>query len=90
MKSSYIECSPAAIAAGVAFLILTIPFLGNNYTGAYCNIPSIMSSLRDESIDKALIAHYSRVMIVGCPNNLNATTMPYWLPEKVTTLPSTP
>jgi hypothetical protein len=52
----------------------TIRFLGNNYTGAYHNIPSIINSLRSHGIAESLISHYSRVMTVGCPNHLNAST----------------
>ena len=51
-----------------------IRFLGNNYTGAYRNIASIVASLRTHGIAEALITHYSRVMTVGCPNHFNATT----------------
>ena len=51
-----------------------IRFLGNNYTGAYRNIASIVASLRTHGIAEALITNYSRVMTVGCPNHFNATT----------------
>jgi hypothetical protein len=52
----------------------TIWFLGNNYTGTYCNIPSIVNSLRSHGFAESLISHYSCVMTVGCPNHLNAST----------------
>jgi hypothetical protein len=52
----------------------TIRFLGNNYTGAYRDIPSIVASLRSHGIAETLISHYERVMTVGCPNHLNAST----------------
>ena len=52
----------------------TIRFLGNNYTGAYRDIPSIVKSLRSHGIAETLISHYSCVMTVGCPNHLNAST----------------
>jgi hypothetical protein len=53
---------------------LTIWFLGNNYTGTYHNIPSIINSLRAHCIAESLILHYSCVMTVGCPNHLNVST----------------
>jgi hypothetical protein len=52
----------------------TIRFLGNNYTGTYCDIPSIFNSLRVHGIAESLILHYSRIMTVGCPNHLNTLT----------------
>jgi hypothetical protein len=52
----------------------TIQFLGNNYTGAYRDIPSIINSLHSHGIAESLATHYSRVMTVGCPNHLNAST----------------
>jgi hypothetical protein len=52
----------------------TIRSFGNNYTGAYRNIPSILKSLHSHGIAESLILHYSRVMTVGCPNHLNAST----------------
>ncbi len=55
-------------------IALTIPFLGNNYTGTYRNIPSIVASLCTHGITKTLITHYSCVMTMGCPNHFNATT----------------
>jgi hypothetical protein len=51
-----------------------IRFLGNNYTGAYSDIPLIVTSLHAHGIAKSLISHYSQVMTVGCPNHLNAST----------------
>jgi hypothetical protein len=54
---------------------MAIRFLGNNCTGAYPNIPSIVSSLWAHSIAESLISHYSQVMTVGCPNHLNASTL---------------
>jgi len=53
---------------------LVIRFLGNNYTGAYRDIPAIVASLHAHGIADTLISHYSRVMTVGCPNHFNATT----------------
>ena len=50
----------------------TIQFLGNNYTGAYHDIASIVASLCAHSIAETLITHYSRIMMLGCPNHLNA------------------
>jgi hypothetical protein len=38
---------------------LTIRFLVNNYTGAYRNIPSIVTSLCAHGIAESLISHYS-------------------------------
>jgi hypothetical protein len=52
----------------------TIRFLGNNYTGKYNDIPSVIASLHAHGIAKTLIKHYSRVMTLGCPNHFNATT----------------
>ncbi len=52
----------------------TIRFLGNNYTSAYRDILSIVESLRSHGIAETLILHYARVMTVGCPNHLNAST----------------
>jgi hypothetical protein len=52
----------------------TIQFLGNNYTGEYHDILSIVALLHASSIANSLIAHYSRVMTLGCPNHFNATT----------------
>ena len=49
-------------------------FLGNNYTGAYRNIPGIAHGLRCHDIDKKLIANYVWVMTIGCPNHFNANT----------------
>ena len=49
-------------------------FLGNNYTGEYHDIPSIVASLCAHSIAKTLIKNYSHVMMVGCPNHFSATT----------------
>jgi hypothetical protein len=51
----------------------TIRFLGNNYTGAFRDVLSIGVSLHSHGIAETLISHYSRVMIVGCPNYLNAS-----------------
>jgi hypothetical protein len=44
-------------------------FLGNNYTGAYRDVPSIVTSLCNHD------NHYSCVMMVGCPNHFKACTM---------------
>jgi hypothetical protein len=52
----------------------TIRFLGNNYTGAYRDIPSIVKSLHSHGIAETLISHYARVMTMGRPNHLNAST----------------
>ena len=52
----------------------TIRFLINNYTSAYRDIKSIVALLRTHGIAEELIAHYSQVMTVGCPNHFNATT----------------
>jgi hypothetical protein len=52
----------------------TIRFLGNNYTGAYHDILSIVDSLHFHGIAETLISHYARVMTVGCPNHLKALT----------------
>ena len=38
---------------------LSIRFLGNNYTGIYRDIPSIVNSLRTHGIAESLISHYS-------------------------------
>jgi hypothetical protein len=77
------EYDPTAAYAFLACLLhynlsvaLTIHFLGNNYTGAYHDIPSIVNSLRAHGIAESLILHYSRVMTVGCPNHINASTNP--------------
>jgi hypothetical protein len=53
---------------------LTIRFLGNNYTGEYRDIPSIVAFLRLQSIAKDIISSYNRVMTVRCPNHFNAST----------------
>jgi hypothetical protein len=37
----------------------TIRFLGNNYTGAYRDVPLIIKSLRSHGIAEILISHYS-------------------------------
>jgi hypothetical protein len=50
-----------------------IRFLRNNYTGEYHDIQSIVASLRAHGT-ASLIAHYSRVMTLGCLNHFNATT----------------
>ena len=54
-------------------IVHTIHFLGNKYTSAYHDIPSIIESLHAHGIAKSLIAHYSYVMTVGCPNLFNVT-----------------
>ena len=56
-------------------IAMTVGFLGNNYTGAYRDTPSIVASLHAHGIDESHILHYSRVMTVGCPNRFNATTL---------------
>jgi hypothetical protein len=53
---------------------LTIWFLGNNYTGEYHDIPSIMAFLRLHGIADDIISSYNRVMTMGCPNHFNAST----------------
>jgi hypothetical protein len=55
-------------------IALAIRFLGNNYTGTYCDIPLIVAFLRAHGIAESLISHYSRVMTVGCPNHFNVST----------------
>jgi hypothetical protein len=50
-------------------------FLGNNYTGSYRDIPSIVASLQNHGISKTLLAHYSGILQVGCLNHFNACTM---------------
>jgi hypothetical protein len=62
---------------------LAIQFLGNNYTGAYRDIPLIANSLPTHGIAESLISHYSQAMIMGCPNHLNVSTsrgnaLSYW------------
>ena len=52
----------------------TIGFLGNNYTGAYRDILSIVNSLHSHGIVATLILHYSCIMTMGCPNHLNELT----------------
>ena len=41
-------------------------FLGNNYTGVYCNISQIKDQLFLLGIDEPLITQYARVMSLGC------------------------
>jgi hypothetical protein len=53
---------------------LLVRYLGNNYTGAYRNVPCILSVLRSHNIDPHLIDQYTRVMITGCPNRFVAET----------------
>ena len=48
--------------------------LGNNYTGAYPDIPGIAHALWHHSINEKLIAKHVWVMTVGGPNNLIANT----------------
>jgi hypothetical protein len=53
---------------------LTARFLGNNYTGEYHDIPSIVAFLRMHGIAEDIISSYNRIMTVGCPNHFNAST----------------
>jgi hypothetical protein len=53
---------------------LTVRFLGNNYTGEYRDIPSIVAFLRLHGIADDIISDYNRVMTVGCPNHFNPST----------------
>jgi hypothetical protein len=71
----------------------TIRFLGNNYTGTYGDVPSIVKSLHSHGIAETLISHYSRVMTVGCPITLTRQrhmTMHSCTGGKGITPPSTP
>ena len=49
-------------------------YLGNNYTGTYRDIPTIVDTLHGYSISNDLIDKYARVMLTGCPNHFVATT----------------
>jgi hypothetical protein len=51
---------------------LLMRYLGNNYTGAYCEVSAIVSVLRLHKIDPLLIDKYVRVMLTGCPNHFVA------------------
>ena len=42
-------------------------YLGNNYTGAYRDVHSMLSTLHKFNISKELIRKYARVMLTGCP-----------------------
>ena len=62
---------------------LHMRYLGNNYTGEYCNVDATIRILSSYKIDPELIQHYIRVMTVGCPNHFVAETsranaMEYW------------
>jgi len=49
-------------------------YLGNNYTGAYREVDSIVLKLRQLKITESLIEKYIRVMLIGCPNHFVAGT----------------
>ena len=51
-----------------------VRFLGNNYTGAYRNITSITTQLKHLGLHESLIAQYTRVMTMGCPNHFTGST----------------
>jgi hypothetical protein len=51
-----------------------VHFLGNNYTGAYHDIPATVALLRLHGIAESRIEHYLHVMMVGSPNHFNAST----------------
>ena len=62
---------------------LLMPYLGNNYTGAYRNVPEVIKTLQHYKINKNLINQYARVMTTGCPNRFVANTsrnnaLHYW------------
>jgi len=62
---------------------LLMSYLGNNYTGAYRNVPEVIKTLQHYKIDKNLINQYARVMTTGCPNRFVANTsrnnaLHYW------------
>ena len=47
-------------------------YLGNNYTGAYRDVHSTLSTLHKFNVNKELIRKYARVMFTGCPNHFVA------------------
>ncbi|KAL3779516.1 hypothetical protein HJC23_011152 [Cyclotella cryptica] len=47
-------------------------YLGNNYTGAYREVHSTLSTLHKFNISSELITKYARVMLTGCPNHFVA------------------
>jgi hypothetical protein len=49
-------------------------YLGNNYTGAYCEVSRIADILRIHKINHFLIDKYVRIMLTGCPNHFVANT----------------
>jgi len=49
-------------------------YLGNNYTGAYCEVSCIADILRIHKINHSLINKYVRIMLTGCPNHFIANT----------------
>jgi hypothetical protein len=53
---------------------LLMRYLGNNYTGAYREVSTIVSVLRLHKIDPSLNDKYVRVMLTGCPNHFVAET----------------
>lgn len=54
-------------------LSAAVRFLGSKYLGGHRNIPQICAKLAPH-VDAETIAHYKRIMTVGCPNRFTAST----------------
>ena len=62
---------------------LLMRFLGGNYVGAHRDVERTVLTLQQHNIPDELIAHYRRVMTVGCPRIFNTTitrenALKYW------------
>ena len=51
-----------------------IRFLGNNYTGQYRQSKKTIEILKNAKCNKQIIKDLDRLMNVGCPNIMNAST----------------
>ena len=53
---------------------LVIRYLGNNYTGEYRNPAEIIKILQESGCDEQVIMDLQRLLVVGAPNKMNATS----------------
>jgi hypothetical protein len=52
----------------------TMWVVGNNCTGTYCNIFATTATLCSHNINEAMLAHYTPIMTISCPNHFNTCT----------------
>ena len=78
LQTSIDQTRVKKMLAGVLHYELDIPifirFLGGNYTAEYRNVSLTLRWLRASNCDQQIIADIERIMTVGCPNTMNASS----------------